>query len=90
MLVGKKIAIVTHGVPPKVLGGGVEENVRQHALRLMEMGAEVFIIGGTGGGELHPQIKTTVRHEYANIANKAAGEGALKKLLKYGKKLRKI
>ena len=68
---GNRIALLTHGVPPVAIGG-VEENVRQHALRLMELGAEVHIIGGTGGGSIHPQIRKTIRNEYANISIKNA------------------
>lgn len=67
MLNGKRIAILTHGVPPVAIGG-VEENVRQHALRLIELGADVHIIGGTGGGSICPQIRITIRPEYANMS----------------------
>ncbi len=79
-MVGKQIIIVNHGVPPGALGG-VEENIRQHALRLLEMGADIHIIGGTGGGVTHPRIRTKIRPEYADIASQ--NETTLKKLLRY-------
>jgi len=72
LLNGKRIAILTHGVPPVAIGG-VEENVRQHAIRFMELGAHVHIIGSTGGGSICPRIRTTIRPEYENISIKHAG-----------------